>query len=172
MLTVPSESEFVRHTACEACGSSDANAEYSDGHFFCFSCGQLTAALSDLNQWGELDDMTAPAMPCDVLQFPGDLLTVGVIDALPDRRITRETALKFGYKVDGDSHIAPYHDASGTEVAQKVRSPRKEFRWVGKPKRAELFGQRLWSGGGRRIIVTEGEEGGSLFVLVEGEVKE
>ena len=32
------DSEFVRHIACEACGSSDANSEYTDGHTHCFAC--------------------------------------------------------------------------------------------------------------------------------------
>lgn len=31
-------SYFLSHTACPKCGSSDAYAEYSDGHFYCFSC--------------------------------------------------------------------------------------------------------------------------------------
>ena len=32
------ESEFIRHTPCDKCGSSDANSLYSDGHTYCFSC--------------------------------------------------------------------------------------------------------------------------------------
>ena len=34
----------IRHTACESCGSSDANAEYDDGTYFCFSCNTYTPA--------------------------------------------------------------------------------------------------------------------------------
>ena len=34
--------EFLRHTSCDNCGSSDANAEYTDGHHFCFSCHTFT----------------------------------------------------------------------------------------------------------------------------------
>ena len=37
------ESEFVRHTACENCGSSDAKSEYSDGHTYCFVCHTRTS---------------------------------------------------------------------------------------------------------------------------------
>lgn len=29
---------FLHHVSCEACGSSDANAVYSDGSTYCFSC--------------------------------------------------------------------------------------------------------------------------------------
>jgi len=31
--------KFVNHTSCDACGSSDALAHYSDGGKHCFSCG-------------------------------------------------------------------------------------------------------------------------------------
>ena len=36
------ESEFLYHTSCENCGSSDANSVYDDGHAYCFSCGTTT----------------------------------------------------------------------------------------------------------------------------------
>ena len=29
---------FIKHIGCEECGSSDANALYSDGSTYCFSC--------------------------------------------------------------------------------------------------------------------------------------
>ena len=32
-------SKFLHHTACDACGSSDALGHYSDGGQYCFSCG-------------------------------------------------------------------------------------------------------------------------------------
>ena len=32
------DAEFVSHEPCEACGSSDANALYSDGSMWCFLC--------------------------------------------------------------------------------------------------------------------------------------
>ena len=35
---------FIKHTSCESCGSSDANAVYSDGSAYCFSCRKNTAA--------------------------------------------------------------------------------------------------------------------------------
>ena len=33
-----SQSNFLHRTSCDACGSSDANGVYDDGHTFCFSC--------------------------------------------------------------------------------------------------------------------------------------
>ena len=36
------ENEFIRHIACPNCGSSDANAIYTDGHTFCHKCHHRT----------------------------------------------------------------------------------------------------------------------------------
>ena len=32
------DSTFLYHSACDECGSSDANSVYDDGHTYCFSC--------------------------------------------------------------------------------------------------------------------------------------
>lgn len=36
--------EFIKHTSCESCGSSDAKAVYSDGSSYCFSCEKTTVS--------------------------------------------------------------------------------------------------------------------------------
>lgn len=36
--------EFIKHTSCESCGSSDAKAVYSDGSSYCFSCQKTTVS--------------------------------------------------------------------------------------------------------------------------------
>ena len=41
---------FIKHTSCESCGSSDANAVYSDGSTYCFSCRKSAASgTEDIN---------------------------------------------------------------------------------------------------------------------------
>ena len=49
------DSKEVSRGSCEACGSSDANISYSDGHTYCFSCTAYTK--------GDTEDMqyTKPA---------------------------------------------------------------------------------------------------------------
>lgn len=94
-------------------------------------------------------------------------MAVGLIEgaefqALTKRGITEETCRKFGYRVGKDHRgavvqIAEYRDAEGSIVAQKVRDAAKEFACLGRPKDMLLFGQHLWRGHGRRIVVTEGE---------------
>jgi twinkle protein len=81
---------------------------------------------------------------------------------LGTRSLREETLRKFGYQLGEHNgtacHIAPYHNNDGQVVAQKLRLPGKDFTFVGEPKAVQqLFGQRSWGSGGRRVVVTEGE---------------
>ncbi len=131
---------LAAHQPCEDCGSSDALTVYANGTH-CFSCGKTTpAGKSKRNS----------AIP------PGEP------KALKARGIHEETCRHWGYLVgvvDGrPCHIAQYRDETTKQVvAAKLRFPDKEFTWVGKPKEAGLYGQWLWSAGGRMLVITEGE---------------
>lgn len=142
------DSEFVRHIACESCGSSDANSLYTDQHTHCFACG--TTVRGD-------DALTPPSRRLDVSQ--GFLL--GDFQALTARSLDEATCRKFGYRVGTHNgrpcQIADYRDADGDLVAQKVRYQDKTFSVLGSGANAPLFGQHLWPATGRRIVVTEGE---------------
>lgn len=80
---------------------------------------------------------------------------------LERRKLDPATLQKFEYKkyTKGNKiyHVAPYYNQKGELVAQHLRGPDKEFSWRGTMQGVQLFGQRLWSGGSRRVIVTEGE---------------
>jgi twinkle protein len=88
------------------------------------------------------------------------LIDGGEYGPLPKRGIKEETCRKFGYQIGTYAgkavHIAPYY-CDGELVAQKLRFAGKEFRFVGEPSSAELFGQNLWRNKGKRVVVTEGE---------------
>jgi twinkle protein len=88
-----------------------------------------------------------------------DLIT-GDFKPLSARRITVETCRKYGYQLGEHRgvavHIAPYHK-DGALVAQHLRTADKQFPWVGESKDVDLFGQHLCRGGGKRIVITEGE---------------
>jgi twinkle protein len=133
--------------ACPSCGSSDANAHYSDGHTFCFSCGTHVA--------GEGTSTSSPKG-----RRMADMID-GEFKPLTKRGITEETCRKFGYKIgrfnDQAVHLAPYYTPDGDLVAQKVRFADKSFTVLGKLKTAGLFGQQVWGSGGRMIVITEGE---------------
>ena len=100
------------------------------------------------------------------------LLPFGEYRALTKRNITEETCKKFGYFVtdykDGKAQVAPYRNAEGTVVAQKIRTPGKEFSTTGAFKEAVLFGQHLWAAGGKRLVITEGEIDAMSVSQVQG----
>lgn len=89
-------------------------------------------------------------------------LVTGEYRPLMARKISEDTARKFGYMVGeykGKTvQIAPYHNESGVIVAQKLRFADKTFTVTGDTKQIGglLFGSHLWSGG-KKIVITEGE---------------
>ena len=144
------ESTFIRHEPCDACGSSDANSYWSDGHRYCHSCLKYTPP-----EEGEevLDNPPLPPANHNLLQ--------GEPKAIPARGLTEEDCRKFGYligtKPNGEPvQIAQYRDSSGTVIAQKVRGKDKAFQMIGDAKNVTLFGSHLWSNG-KKLCLTEGE---------------
>ncbi len=116
---------------------------FDDDHTHCFACGYHTNGnkMTHTNE----DHQAPPQLSRSPM--PSDL---------PHRNISSDTCRKFGYGVDGDVEIAPYHK-NGTVVAQKLRYPGKRFSCTGNIRGAELFGQHLWRAGGKRLTITEGE---------------
>lgn len=147
-----SDSELTHKGPCSACGSSDANAHYTDGHTHCFSCGAHGKGTSD-NEPSRRPRVADDFMPI-----------VGEYTFLKARGISEETCRHFGYTVGTDPRtgervqLAPYFDTEGRIVAQKWRTAGKDFGVVGKLKLAlPLFGQHLWRDGGKKVVITEGE---------------
>lgn len=143
------DSTFLFHEPCPECSSSDAGSRYSDGHFFCFAC-----------QHYEHGDGEGPTHNHFGKKRMEGLLT-GEFKSLPKRGLTEDTCRKFGYQVGRDKNdtlvqIAPYYDEAGVMVAQKIRYANKEFKFIGEPKRAALFGSNLWNNG-KKLVITEGE---------------
>ena len=141
------ESEFLYHTSCDNCNSSDANSVYSDGHAFCFSCNTTTKGQSTM----ELTPITKQESNF----IKGEHLP------LNKRKINLDTVKKYNYQVGAwfarPCHIANYYNDSKELVAQKLRYPSKDFQWIGNPKEAGLFGQETCRGSGKYITVLEGE---------------
>lgn len=145
------ESSLLYKTSCDACGSSDANAVYDDGHTYCHKCE--TRGRADGAE-------EAPPPSAKGKRMAG--LIRGEIEAIPSRKLDDRVCEKYHYQVgtfnDKKCHIAPYFDEAGNMVAQKVRLPGKDFTILGDLKKAlPLFGQQLCRDGGKMIVVTEGE---------------
>ena len=150
--------DFVRHEPCDKCGSSDANALYTDGSMWCFSCSTYTSGEQEEN-------VTLPPG-----QKPDNSLLSGSIKELRARKIDEATCRKFDYRVgeyQGQTvQIATYKDRQGKPVAQKIRTKDKQFSVVGNAKEMGL-GQHLWSSG-KKIVVCEGEVDTMTVSMIQG----
>ena len=138
-------SEFVRHMPCPACGSSDANSLYSDGHTFCFRC--YTHSHTDGDTVVHTHQMQ-------------NVTLQGSAGRLQSRGISQKTCEFFKTYKDGDILRHYYFDSSGKPVGAKVRTADKQFRCEGEVK--TLFGMQnfrhVTSGNNnKRLIITEGE---------------
>jgi len=142
------EGEFLYHTSCNVCGSSDANSVYSSDTSYCYSCKtfkklkggvvseQLSKGFNDTT-WEEAN--TSPFNQ--------------VV-----RGITPKVLSQYSYyKADDGSHVINHYDNEGRIVAQKYRYKDKTFKWKGNSKSAVPFGMGQWRSGGKRITITEGE---------------
>ena len=144
------ESQFLHHGPCDSCGSSDANASYSNGTHFCFAC----------SKWTKDDDATLTV----TTRTRGNRMDLLAYEyqALAKRKIPDTIARQYRYGIGQDKygvmcHIANYFNDEKEIVAQKLRYPDKTFKFIGDTKDATLFGQQLWGGTGKKVVITEGE---------------
>jgi twinkle protein len=137
---------------CPECGSSDGNVEHSDGHSYCFVCD------TRFN-----DSVVEKAKVVPMSEKSSGVQSNGVVADIPDRKISRDTAKKYGVEVKRTGsmithHIYKYFDKDGNHVANKVRETQNKRFWSeGNLSSSVLFGQNLFNQGGKYITVCEGE---------------
>jgi len=134
------ENEFVRHIACDNCGSSDANSLYSDGHTYCFVCHNVTDGDKPIHN----------------NRMQGAVYLTGSAERLKKRNISEKTNKFYQIHIDGNELKFPYHDESGVLKGIKTKTKKKDFRYEGVSTNT-LFGQHRFPTTGKRIVVTEGE---------------
>mgnify|MGYP003616319173 FL=1 len=144
-----SDSQLLYHSSCSSCGSSDANAIYASGTAYCFSCGN----------WSVVDNSICNNRRTQTMR--DDLLN-GEAKALKARGIPANICSQYNYKIGVDNkgnscQIATYYNKDKQPVAQKLRYKDKTFKFIGENKEALLYGQHLWSSGGKKLTITEGE---------------
>ena len=137
---------IVEQTSCPHpnCNSSNAYTIYADGHTKCYSCGRQTfpQTKEEFNPYPSSDEITS---------------------ALFERKITKETAKKYGTTITGYDtpeyrHRYKYVDQNGSWVATKKRKiSDKAFGCEGNLHEAVLYGQQLFKKGGRYVTICEGE---------------
>lgn len=161
-------SEYVEKQPCPACReqgrdrTGDNLAVYpGDRGAHCFACGY--------HVHGESQRVTKPKLAKKLTDPLG-----GRYKELRVRKIDEKTCRMYGYRLAkfNCSEKSKYAKWSGTTVhvadywrdgelcAQHVRFQKpKSFKWEGDADidRLSLFGQHLWCGRGKRIVITEGE---------------
>lgn len=142
-------SKFLRHGPCEACGSSDANSHYDDGHSYCHACNIYVSSNID-----NVTNENNVRLKTKVFQMK----QTGEVKAIVDRGIVRETCEFFGVTQETGKHYYPYFDETGLKVAEKIRNvEHKTFSIAGNFNKATLFGQNLFQKAGKYITIVEGE---------------
>lgn len=142
--------EFSHHSDCSSCGSSDANANYTNGSAYCFACERWTPPEDGETSY-------RPAKPSRTV--------MGLIEyeskVLDNRKIPEAICRQYKYgigKLGGQTcQVATYFNKDKTPVAQKIRFANKDFKFLGDTKDAMMYGQQLWSSGGKKLTITEGE---------------
>ena len=154
MIATKSESKFLKHIPCEACGSSDGNSLYDDGHEYCHVCH--TYKHSEDHEIARYNSTKGNIVYLS--KTTQAIEQKGTFKAIPDRGISLATCEKFGVTQDESRHYYPYHDTDGSRVAYKVRSVGdKSFSISGSFTGATLFGQSIFHTSGKYVTVYEGE---------------
>lgn len=145
-------SVFLRKEPCPKCGSRDNLARYTDGHAFCFGCDHYEPGENMSDENFEAVRRATPGLLDDLTYQP-----------LAKRGLTLETCKHFSYAVGRRNgkpvQVAQYRgEGSFSVAAQHLRTPTKDFPWLGDKKSAQpLWGMHLWRDNGKRVIITEGE---------------
>ena len=153
-----SDSEYISKGPCDACGSSDANATYSDGHTWCFSCNayeggdDVETGKETISNDGRVSRVDGGGGNSVLLR---DLRFVGWSSRGLDAVTCRKWGIGIGTLGSDTVRVFNYRDKTGELVAQKTRTAKKDMKFLGKNQ--ELYGRWLWRDKGKRIVITEGE---------------
>ena len=145
------DTTFIKHTNCEPCGSSDANAVYSDGSTYCFSCKKTNPSGTE-----ETD------IEFKVVQSQLNLDEIAKLPIEGFRNISKKVLYNAGVKIEYDenrniiSHFYPITVNKKVKSYKKRIVATKEFRSIGKAEVPELFNQ-CNSGKRKNLVITEGE---------------
>jgi len=150
--------QFQKHSSCAKCDSSDAVAVYLEDDDrlsgYCFSC---STNYYNYEEGEKPKAAYTQVEPEDVIPVSG--LPYGTASK---RKISKKVAEMFGVKSAYDSNgqvdtvYYPYHKDQ-EELGSKVRTMPKTFRFQG-DMGDQLFGQQNFAAGGKRLVITEGEE--------------
>ena len=169
---------FIKHTNCEKCGSSDGKAVYEGGSSHCFVCGhtvpsdefkeqnskkttRVKSSTSKEEKSMEIKPSSKPALTADenfkIKSITG--ITGKHFRGLRDE-ITKGFGVRYAYDADTEEVIEQYYPITqdGQIVGYKIREVPKHFYSKGRTGAdCELFMQFKFNRGGKYIMITEGE---------------
>lgn len=168
---------FIKHTNCEKCGSSDGKAVYEGGSSHCFVC-EHTVPSSEFKEQNskksskvrtsttkeeksmEVKPSGKPAMTPDE---NAEIKSVTGVSGKGFRGLKDETTKPFGvrYAYDDNGEVEEQYyptTQEGQIVGYKIREVPKNFYSKGRTGAdCELFMQFKFNRGGKYILITEGE---------------
>ena len=139
------------------CKSHDARQVYEDLTSFCFSCSTWFGAGKEQVELTEEPQMEK----VEIAKSDTKLAEIDAYESrgFKERGITKPIAqfynvrVSYNEKGEIDTHYYPYGE--GEKRGYKIRKLPKSFSYTGTP--GGLFGRHLFNGGGKRLIITEGE---------------
>ena len=171
--------QFIRHEACESCGSSDAKAVYDDDSTYCWKCEKATLSEEYKELLKENKNSKSKKKRKDTMSDETEKVqsTKPVIDPEVAAEIKQNTSVKakgfrdirddtyayFGVRHAFDEQTGEVEEQyypctqDGQLVGYKIREVPKNFRSIGRTGAdCELFGQFRFNRGGKYVIITEG----------------
>ena len=170
--------EFVKHTACPSCGSSDGLAVYSDNSSHCFVC-QKTVPSEEFKE--EHSTNNKPKIRKEVMQQETTGKPVKEKEPISEEKaqqikdetstrcngyrglsdsITSYFGVRHSFSEEDGSVIEQYYPCTqnGKLTGYKVREVPKDFKSIGRTgATTECFMQFRFPRGGKYVILTEGE---------------
>ena len=143
---------------CPKCGGSEPVAKNKDGSAKCFSCGTFFSSYEEAIEGKVILKNNNYKKGSTFLSS-----YTGVFGSLTDRGISETVAKKYGVRIvynnSGEiaQHIYPYYNGNeivGTKTRLVVD---KDFRFHGTYEGTGLFGEQLYTTGGKYLTITEGE---------------
>jgi KaiC/GvpD/RAD55 family RecA-like ATPase len=168
---------FIKHTSCEACGSSDGKAVYQDNSSYCFVCQHTIPSeeFKEANQKKpsrvrssvkkeENMEVKLSSKPALTQEENSEIKSETSVKAKGFRGIDDSVYAKFGvrhaFAEDTGEVMEQYYPCTqeGQLVGYKVREVPKNFYSKGRTGAdCELFMQFKFNRGGKYVIITEGE---------------
>jgi twinkle protein len=134
------------HQPCPDCGSSDALTYYDWGSR-CFSCGKATKNKQDNEPKQVLTKVSTHLSNVHELSY----------ESIKERGLTRDTCLDYGIGIKNGSYYFPYYSGNDLVAFKKRQITDKRFSIEGDWPKGTLFGQQMFTKGGKYVTITEGE---------------